>query len=333
MSHDPLHSPAFFDSSTSSHVGTIRHTHRDVSRSTNSELIDAMQTGALPCTLPHLLTASAQTSGRGQHGRSWMSPVGGVYLSLYLPITRPNTDPALGTPCLHYLSGSLSLVVGYHIWQLPIIRAINDARGAQGLPLVQVKWANDLGYYQHDTPTLINHTNANDSANSIATVPFFKLVGILIEPVLMAGKMVGAVMGVGLNVATSPTIHDGLYQAASLSDLVADLADTDLTDARPTLPAVPELYLPLCQALCSAARDYNSTYHDKRLSAQFVHDFNSAHALHGLPVGMYVQDSTDIPASTGNCVGIGADGTLLLDGADGVQAVFTGMAKRLITLP
>lgn len=167
--------------------GAISHTHKVCSSSTNTELIGAIQSGQLPAVAPHLYTADRQNAGRGQHGRSWLSPAGNVYLSLYLP-----------TPThLHKLDGSLSLCVGLSLVQMPIMTAINQKRQRQHLPPIMVKWANDLGIYDG---------------------VFYKLAGVLIEPVIKT-HLVGVVIGVGLNLSVAPAITDGLYHATSLYQL------------------------------------------------------------------------------------------------------------------
>jgi len=83
----------------STYLSELNHRHVVSSASTNSELIDALQDGRLDAASVHLLTAETQSAGRGQHGRSWQSPRGNVYLSLYHPVHMP-------------ISGLLSLIIG-----------------------------------------------------------------------------------------------------------------------------------------------------------------------------------------------------------------------------
>ncbi|MBP6496906.1 MAG: biotin--[acetyl-CoA-carboxylase] ligase, partial [Psychrobacter sp.] len=71
------------------HLPKLNHHHLASSGSTNSELIAALQNGRLNAAEMHLLTAETQSAGRGQHGRSWQSPRGNVYLSLYHPVHLP----------------------------------------------------------------------------------------------------------------------------------------------------------------------------------------------------------------------------------------------------
>lgn len=260
---------------------TTSHTHKNKSRSTNTELIDAIQSGHLPYTTPHLYTADEQSGGRGQHGRSWLSPNGNVYLSLYVPIGSP--------PHLKRLSGALSLCVGLALVQMPIITAINQKRQSDNLPPIMVKWANDLGFYKDKGL-------------------FYKLAGILIEPVAKEQTCVGVVIGVGLNVTIAPHIKDGLYHAVSLSELGCTLDKT-------------ALYSPICQALWQAVVWHNKQNH---LSDDFIKRFNAMHALHGKHVAVYPQNERTISHS-GLCTGIDPSGALLLDDS----LIFDGMAVRV----
>lgn len=277
------------------------HEHKNLSTSTNLELIDAIKTQKKDPSTCHLLTAQSQSLGRGQHGRQWLSPVGNVYLSLYIP---------LNSPYLSALSGALSLVVGYGLYQMPTIQAINAQRQVARLPLIQVKWANDLGYY--DNPP-----------SQGVPASFKKLIGILIESVVHE-TMLGIVVGVGLNVANSPVIRDGLYEATSLSDLLKDAKRCPVTDPLIQSGFDPALlYHEMAQAILHACHCHSRTY--STLDDKFVSAFEAAHALQGKAVGIFPQNSL-IPSHTGICTGICKDGTLVLDGR---VSVMTGMAKWL----
>jgi biotin-[acetyl-CoA-carboxylase] ligase BirA-like protein len=70
-----------------------------------------------------VVIAAAQTAGRGQWGRTWVSPPGGLYLSLVL-------EPELPLP-------ESSLLTLTSAW------GIATSLGNLGLPL-QIKWPNDL---------------------------------------------------------------------------------------------------------------------------------------------------------------------------------------------
>ena len=192
-----------FESLELEHLPKLNHRHLASSGSTNSELIAALQNGRLNAAEMHLLTAETQSAGRGQHGRSWQSPRGNVYLSLYHPVHMP-------------ISGLLSLIIGVELAKMPVIQVLNEQLRAQGLATIGVKWANDLGFYskqysQQHSFQKQSEPKSNDAAlkpleSTKQTLPFHKLAGILIEPVTKSGKLVGVVMGVGLNVQATPKL-------------------------------------------------------------------------------------------------------------------------------
>jgi BirA family biotin operon repressor/biotin-[acetyl-CoA-carboxylase] ligase len=75
------------------------------------------------CGAGTVVIAAAQTAGRGQWGRTWVSPPGGLYLSLVL-------EPELPLP-------ESSLLTLTSAW------GIATSLGNLGLP-IQIKWPNDL---------------------------------------------------------------------------------------------------------------------------------------------------------------------------------------------
>lgn len=72
----------------------------------------------------HALVARRQSGGRGRQGRGWLSPAGGLYLSLFARLPKPLTG----------LDG-FSLALG-----LALCRMLR----AQGLDGAALKWPNDL---------------------------------------------------------------------------------------------------------------------------------------------------------------------------------------------
>lgn len=106
----------------------LNHRHLTTSASTNSELIADVQNSRLNAAEMHLLTAETQSAGRGQHGRSWQSPRGNVYLSLYYPVHMP-------------ISGLLSLIIGVELAKMPVIQILNEQLRAQGLTPIGVNEA------------------------------------------------------------------------------------------------------------------------------------------------------------------------------------------------
>lgn len=269
------------------------HTHFDITDSTNTQLIHAITNGTHPHTIPHLYTASHQTAGRGQHGRTWVSGADNVFLSLYVPMGQEAYE-------LHTLSGLLSLVIGFHLVNMPIIQTINAHRQTNGLPPIGVKWANDMGFYDDKTGI------------------FRKLAGILIEPVFKKlndkNTPVGVVVGVGLNVNNSPMIKDGLYQATCLNEL------SDINTY------AQDLYIPMTNTILEAIQICN---HCKKpiFLQNFIKKFNADHLLTNKLIHIFIQNNmTDIYAK-GKCIGIGSAGELLLNDGGDIKPIFAGMAK------
>lgn len=278
----------------------VCHMHFDSTDSTNTQLITHIAQGLLDEQTCHLFTADHQTAGRGQHGRSWVSGADNVLLSLYVPLGR-------GDYALHALSGLLSLAVGRHLANLSIITDINRHRLAHHLPVVGVKWANDLGFYD-DTDGL-----------------FCKLAGILIEPVFKktperpTSHLVGIVIGVGLNVNHAPVIKDGLYQATCLKALIKDTPlDAPL--------CAKDCYSDITNALLQAVQECNACQDDVHCQA-FIHDFERHHVLSGHQVNIFIQNDTHNIHAQGECIGIGTQGELLLKDGEAITPILAGMAQ------
>jgi BirA family transcriptional regulator, biotin operon repressor / biotin---[acetyl-CoA-carboxylase] ligase len=208
--------------------------------------------------------------------------------------------------CLSYrLDGRLSLCVGYQLSQIPIIEHINQTRLAKHLPTIGVKWVNDVGFYQPQA-------NLPDQ--------FQKLSGILIEPVNVAGHMLGIVIGVGINIAHAPVLteqtQEGLnYQAVSLQDLTAQRLQPR------------EFYQPVRDAITNAIGQFNQLQ-AAEASQQFIHDF----AQKDLLKNKYLQihNALSEQSITGIAAGIDAQGCLLIEQADGsIQTIWTGTIQVL----
>lgn len=300
----------------------IDHRHLDSCPSTNTALIRDIKSGTLDAKALQLLTASQQSAGRGQRTRSWQSPVGNVYLSLYHPINTP-------------VSGLLSLIVGQRLVEMPIIQTLNQQLLAQNLTPIQVKWANDLGYYQ----SAQEPSPPNNKAESL--LYFNKLAGILIEPVWQQGKMLGVVIGVGLNVKATPKLNDNnregmSYHALSLADITELLAKNCQNNSKNSmdLPSLNELYQQISQALIYAVADFEKLVIEQNQTETpntnvFLQKFNQVDALLNKPV-IINQDSAWGNADThqttsGKVVGIDGNGCLQLQRDDGtICAIFTG---------
>lgn len=300
-----------------SHLPELNHRHLSTSVSTNSELIAALQSGSLNASEMHLLTAETQSAGRGQHGRSWQSPRGNVYLSLYYPVHMP-------------ISGLLSLIIGVELAKMPVVRSLNERLGRQGMTPIAVKWANDLGFYSHHSALALCKKKTNRHKKS--TLPFQKLAGILIEPVLKSGKLVGVVMGVGLNVQATPNLTaqtaEGMsYQAISLQDIEQLLVPKDLASE---LPSLRELYQQMSKALLAAMMRFEHLGLEKPTGQtynldSFLTQFDSMDALSGLRLQVTQEHNGKTDSVIGYACGIDSHGCLQLRQDNGnISALFTG---------
>ncbi|MBH0085055.1 biotin--[acetyl-CoA-carboxylase] ligase [Psychrobacter sp. SCQQ22] len=311
------------ESLTLEHLPELNHRHRASSASTNSELIADVQNGTLNATEMHLLTAETQSAGRGQHGRSWQSPRGNVYLSLYHPVHMP-------------ISGLLSLIIGVELAKMPVIQRLNEQLHTEGLTPIGVKWANDLGFYQSQNQsqvqTALDNVDAHNTELDDQTLPFNKLAGILIEPVSQAGKLVGVVIGVGLNVQATPTLtaqtSEGMsYQAISLQDIAETLQPKAQAAS---LPSLRVLYQQMSKALMAAMTRFEHLSIEKPTGHRyyldsFLKQFDSMDALSELRLRVTQEHNGQTNILTGHACGIDTHGCLQLRQDNGkISALFTG---------
>lgn len=130
-----------------------------------------------------LLLAESQSRGRGRLSRQWVSPRGGIFMSLILyPSLPPARIPAL------------SLVAGYSV-----CLAIQSGFGLEA----KLKWPNDV---------LIGGR---------------KVAGLLCELRGELDKIMGIVVGIGINANIDPSDlpRDAAYPAASLQQVLGRKVD------------------------------------------------------------------------------------------------------------
>jgi BirA family biotin operon repressor/biotin-[acetyl-CoA-carboxylase] ligase len=166
--------------------------------------------------------------------------------------------------------------------------AIAEALRALGAARIGVKWPNDLVVDDEDGRLR-------------------KLGGILIEGGLQAGRP-RAVIGIGLNVrmpADAATVIDQPW-----TDLQAQIDDG--APPRETVAA----------ALLASLADALATFDAEGL-APFLPRFDALDALRGAQIDALVADRT----VTGEAVGIGDDGSLLLRTNDGLRALHAGEVR------
>lgn len=99
----------------------LRSLHLDSVDSTN---LEALRRFAEEPSRPLLVSAGTQSAGRGRQGRAWQSPVGGLWMSLAWPLSRPQA---------HYAAAGLAAGLA----------AAEALEAMTGLAL-QIKWPNDL---------------------------------------------------------------------------------------------------------------------------------------------------------------------------------------------
>jgi BirA family transcriptional regulator, biotin operon repressor / biotin---[acetyl-CoA-carboxylase] ligase len=125
---------------------------------------------------PLWITATAQTQGRGRHGRTWISPPGNLYASLLLRDPSP----------FEY-APQLAFVAALALRDAVALEAKTEAKTL--VPQLKFKWPNDL---------LLDGR---------------KCAGILIEgeatPGGEAGKRFIVVIGIGVNCSSHPPTGDG----------------------------------------------------------------------------------------------------------------------------
>ena len=207
---------------------------------------------------------------------------------------------------------------------MPIIQRLNEQLRAQGLIPIGVKWANDLGFYQ-------NSSEADKAEPDTQIIQFNKLAGILIEPVWKAGKLVGVVMGVGLNVQATPKLTaqtcEGMsYQAISLQDIYGMLE----SDNAYNLPTLQTLYQQISEALLADMTRFEHfdierpTGHTYYLDS-FLQEFATMDALAGLRLRVSQDHDDKAHVITGDACSIDTNGCLQLREDNGkISALFTG---------
>jgi BirA family biotin operon repressor/biotin-[acetyl-CoA-carboxylase] ligase len=129
------------------------------------------------------VVAERQVAGRGSRGRGWESPPGGLWLSV---LWRPRAGDD---------AGLLSLRAGLAVAEL--------LDGVGGLPLVQLKWPNDV------------------------IVDGRKVGGLLCEARWLGAELSWVAIGLGLNVRNAPPAKARM-PAASLAEWRADLEPATL---------------------------------------------------------------------------------------------------------
>lgn len=151
------------------------------------ETIDSTNRALWPLAKPgqtSLAIALAQSAGRGQWGRVWQSPPGGIYFSLYC---EPELLPAHAEHLTLAVAWGLATAL-----RAAIAQSMPQSLAPPPIPL-QIKWPNDLLLAER------------------------KLGGILSEIRWAQGRLARAVVGVGINWA-NPVPEMGIALHAWLAE-------------------------------------------------------------------------------------------------------------------
>lgn len=221
---------------------------------------EAMRRALAGDTCPLWLMADSQTGGRGRSGRTWVSAPGNLFASLLMPANGPVAT-----------AGQLSLVAG-----VAVIDALRSAGLSHTAPL-RLKWPNDI------------------------LLAGAKLGGILVEsstPMPESGRI--AVVGVGLNLATTP---EGLEETA-----------TNL--AAHGLPLSP--YDALC-FLAQAMDAWLKTWNDGERFAAVREAWLQRAGPVGEPLTVHAHEG-DV---AGRFAGLDSDGALVIATGEGRERTFT----------
>lgn len=306
------------------------HHHLTTTHSTNDQLTEWLHTQQLDPTQTHLLTADQQTQGRGQAGRTWQSPKGNLYLSLYFPIhsltftdnlnknSNPNHSQNPHSIPRPTLTGLLSPMIATNLLQIDLLQNTQ--------PKIGIKWANDIGYYN-------NHPDhPNPSTHHL--IQFHKLAGILIEPINQNNQTIGILVGVGMNINQTPNLnHTNPNQNHVTNPQIAISLNQISTHNTPI--NAKNLYHPIAHAIIHAILQHNQINHNPTNNPQdnlYLQDFLSNYQKYDLLYQHSLQITPKIPnidIQQGIGVGINPDGSLKLQQNDKIIPIYSGYLKRL----
>ena len=131
-----------------------------------------------------MVIADEQTAGRGRSGKSFLSPLGGLYFSLSIPCPFPINEAVSATSCA----------------AVAVVRVLDRVCGID----CGIKWVNDIYVGRR------------------------KLCGILTEAVHIHGGSVSSshlIIGIGMNLASSPTVTTSSVKAISLAECGVSIND------------------------------------------------------------------------------------------------------------
>jgi BirA family biotin operon repressor/biotin-[acetyl-CoA-carboxylase] ligase len=177
--------------------------YHDAVPSTNARARDLATEGAGDV----VVLADRQTGGRGRLGRDWVSPSGGVWLSV---VCRPDV-PATHAPVFTLAAAVASTRAAREVDRRETpARASGDAASSEAGLDARIKWPNDVVVPQ----------SAETGGDGVER----KLAGVLTEMEGEADRISWLVVGVGVNANVDPT---DLPAEATPTSIRAEVGDID----------------------------------------------------------------------------------------------------------
>lgn len=139
--------------------------------STNEAAKEAAGDGASGCAAGSIFIAETQTAGRGRYGRDWVSPPGGLYLSMLVASAPVRTGPSRGGP-----SSLLPIAAGF-----AAALAVRRVVGVRP----EIRWPNDLDLDGRKVAGVLAETGFLRDRPDLAVVGF----GMNLGPVEVPGEV------------------------------------------------------------------------------------------------------------------------------------------------
>lgn len=236
--------------------------------STNSYLLDLEKSGA-----PHgtLVITKQQTAGRGRVVRSWFMADGDIACSLLIRSPHLPKPPTL-----------LALMPA-----VAVVEALRDC-GIQA----SIKWPNDIVYCNPDPCVRLDYFDN-----------YLKTAGLLIENVVRKGLLVASVIGMGINISSSPEHRHMVTHRGHLSDIKPDIERFDVI-------------IKLLRALAHHLDAFSDPNYQARLHQQYV----QACASLGRDLRLVLNGEN----ITGRGHSISPDGALCLERDGILQTIYGG---------
>ena len=162
-----------------------------VTEETGSTNNDAKDFAKSAPSAPALFVTDRQTAGRGRQGKTFVSPPGGLYMSLLLPAEIPSSGAVGVTGCA----------------AVAVCRAVEECARIPA----RIKWVNDV-LIRTGPP---RETGVSPGADgTVDPAAYGKAAGILCEATGTAAPYL--VIGVGVNVTSAPVVEGANFPPAAV---------------------------------------------------------------------------------------------------------------------